>query len=137
MKNIIPLIARILLSGVFLYSAYSKVTNPTGTIQYMASHGIPFPNVLLIPTVLVLLAGGFSVLLGYKIRWGAMLLILFLIPATLIFHTKFAEPIQVIHFWKNLGLIGGLLLLLSTTPGKFSLDLREKRTFKSSGLLRS
>jgi len=61
-------------------------------------------------------------LLGYKTRLGAAALIIFLIPATLIFHTNLADPIQQIMFLKNLGLLGSLLLVLQHGPGRISLD---------------
>jgi putative oxidoreductase len=72
----------------------------------------------------VLVGGGLSVLLGYKARLGALLLIGFLIPATLIFHTNFSEPQQEIQFMKNLGLMGGLLMVVAFGAGPVSLDER-------------
>lgn len=116
------LIARICLSAIFFKSGFDKVFDFAGTQQYMASVGIPLPGLLLPPTILIELLGGLSVLLGYKTRWGAIALIIFLIPTTLIFHTNFAQRMQVIQFFKNLGLIGGLLVLASTEPGRFSWD---------------
>ncbi len=117
-KNYSQLIARILLSGVFIQSGISKIFNSDGTREFMVSRGLP--GFLLIPTIIVLLVGGVSILIGYKARLGAWLLIGFLIPATLIFHTDF--PQEKIAFFKNLGLIGGLLLITSFGAGLFSLD---------------
>ena len=70
------------------------------------------------------LGGGLSVLLGYKTRWGALALVIFLIPTTLIFHTKFSDPVQVIMFMKNLAILGGVLMIASFGPGPLSLDAR-------------
>jgi putative oxidoreductase len=101
------------------------------TQAYMASKGLPFPEILLPITILVLFLGGLSVLLGYKTQIGALLLIGFLIPATLIFHGHFPE--QEIDFFKNLGLIGGLLMLISFGPGQFSLEqINSKQRSESS-----
>ncbi|MDE5074438.1 MAG: hypothetical protein O4806_22280 [Trichodesmium sp. St5_bin8] len=60
--------------------------------------------------------------MGYKARYGALALVGFLIPATLVFHNIFIEPAQEIAFMKNLGLIGGLLMVTSFGPGSISFD---------------
>ncbi len=124
MKDYFPLLARIFLSAIFIRSGIGKILSPAETQAYMAAKGLPLTGILLIATIAVLLLGGFSVLLGYKAKIGALLLIGFLIPATLIFHTSF--PDEEISFFKNLGLMGGLLMIIAYGSGKFSLD-------KSSG----
>ncbi len=106
---------RLFLSAIFIRSAITKILAPQATQAYMAQFQVP--GWLLIPTILVLLLGGLSVLVGYKARWGAACLIGFLIPATLIFHTDFSKNIEVIQFWKNLALIGGLLLVIANDAG--------------------
>ena len=114
------LLGRIFLSAVFIKSSIGKIFDPASTQQYMASAGIP--GWLLFPTIAVLLIGGLSVLVGYKARYGALLLIGFLIPTTLIFHNIFADASQEIAFMKNLGLIGGLLMIHAFGPGAISVD---------------
>ncbi|MEN9217224.1 MAG: DoxX family protein [Gloeomargarita sp. HHBFW_bins_162] len=116
----LPLVARVFLSAIFIRSGITKMLNPSGTQAYMEKFQVP--GVLLVPTIVVLLVGGLSVLLGYKARWGAALLIGFLIPATLIFHTDFSQNIEVIQFWKNLALMGGLLLVVAYGSGSWSLS---------------
>lgn len=130
--NYIPLVARIFLSVIFLRSGISKILDFGGTQQFMAASGIPLvlTGLLLVGSILFELAGGLSVLLGYKPRWGAIALIIFLVPTTLIFHTNFAEEMQVIQFLKNLALIGGLLMVVYFGSGPVSLDARDK--FSSS-----
>jgi putative oxidoreductase len=68
------------------------------------------------------LLGGLSVLTGLKAKWGALVLFLFLIPTTLIFHREYSNQTQLIMFMKNLAIMGGLLLLVSHGAGKISLD---------------
>ncbi len=121
-KNVISLIARILLSAIFIWSAINKISNPAGTQQYMTANGLPLVGLLYLATVVVELGGGLSVLLGYKTRIGAIALAMFLIPATLIFHTNFADQIQQVMFMKNLAIFGGLLMLVQYGAGKISLD---------------
>ncbi len=122
MEKYIPLLARIFLSAIFIKSGIEKILDPANTQDYMTTKGIPLAGVLLIPTIIVLVGGGLSVLLGYKARWGALLLIGFLIPATLIFHTDF--PNQEVNFMKNIGLMGGLLMVVAFGAGELSLDHR-------------
>lgn len=121
------LIGRIFLSAIFIKSGIGKIFGATGTQQYMESSGVP--GWLLVPTILVLLIGSISVLVGYKARYGALLLVGFLIPATLIFHNVFIDPSQEIAFMKNLGLMGGLLMVTAFGPGLISFDARTTSTF--------
>ncbi len=121
-KNVISLIARILLSALFLLSAFNKISNPAGTQQYMTANGMPLVGLLYIAAVVIELGGGLSVLLGYKVRTGAIALAIFLIPATLIFHTNFADQIQQIMFMKNIAIFGGLLMIIQYGAGRISLD---------------
>lgn len=120
MEKFIPLLARILLSAIFLKSGIEKVLDPISTQKYMAAKGLPFPGFLLAATILVLIVGSLSILLGYQARWGALLLIGFLIPATLVFHTNFPE--EEISFFKNLGLMGGLFMIVAYGSGFYSID---------------
>lgn len=124
MQNLIPLIARILLSAIFLRSGIGKIIDFAGTQQSMASAGIPLTGFFLVGAIVFELVGGISVLLGYKARWGAIALTIFLIPATLIFHTNFADSMQVSQFMKNLAILGGLLMVVAYGPGSISLDAR-------------
>ncbi|MEA5532903.1 DoxX family protein [Crocosphaera sp. XPORK-15E] len=120
LQNYVPFLARIFLSAIFLKSGISKILAPAATQAYMASQGLPFTGILLMLTIVVLIIGGLSVLLGYKAKIGALLLIGFLIPATLIFHGDFPE--EEIAFLKNLGLMGGLLMIVAFGSGSFSLE---------------
>lgn len=120
-RNIIPLISRVLLSALFIMSGINKILNPVATQQYMASFGMPLTGLLLIAAIVIELAGGLSVLLGYKARWGAIALVIFLIPATLIFHTNFADQMQTIQFMKNLAILGGLLMIIQYGSGAIAL----------------
>ncbi|MCM1983496.1 DoxX family protein [Lyngbya confervoides] len=124
MERYIPLVARFFLSVIFLRSGIFKILDFSGTQAYMASKGIPetLTATLLVLTIGVELVGGCSVLLGYRARWGALALCLFLIPATLIFHTNFAENAQTIQFFKNVAIFGGLLMVYANGSGALSID---------------
>ena len=122
-----PLVGRILMSLIFLISGTFKILGFSGTAAFMASKGMPAASLLLVAALLTELAGGLSLLLGFKARWGALLLFLFLIPTTLIFHNFWAVPAaaaqtEMGNFIKNLGLMGGLLMVVAFGPGAFSVD---------------
>ena len=129
-KAFISLIGRIFLVLIFLNSGIGKIGNFEGTAQYMAKFGMPFTNYFLIGAIFLELVGSITAILGYYTRFGAFLILIFLIPTTLIFHTNFADRMQMIMFIKNVSMFGGCLLLLSVGPGRLSLDyfLRGKKT---------
>ncbi len=124
----IPLAARICLCIIFINSGIGKIFSFADTAVMMANTGLPIANILLAFTIAFQLLGGFSLLLGYKVRLGSTLLILFLIPATLVFHNPIADPGELNSFLKNLGLIGGLLMVIYASAGAFSLDSRAEES---------
>ncbi|MEM1368500.1 MAG: DoxX family protein [Cyanobacteria bacterium P01_H01_bin.15] len=125
MSTWIPLLGRIFLAAIFLKSGIDKLLNPDLARTLIASTGLPFVDVALWLTVVGLIGGGISILVGWKMRYGAWFLIGFLIPTTLIFHTDFSDRSQEIAFLKNLGLMGGLLMALGSSPGIWSFDGHE------------
>ena len=128
-KALIGLVGRILLVLIFLNSGMGKIGNFVGTAQYMAKFGMPYPHFFLVGAIFFELVGSITVILGYFTRFGAFLLIIFLIPTTLIFHNNFADPMQKIQFMKNVSMFGGCLVLFSAGAGRLSLDylLRGKK----------
>ncbi len=124
LQNYASLLGRIFLVAIFVMSGLGKIANPQGTQQYMAAMGMPMTGFFLIGAIFLELAGAASLLLGYWTRVGALLLIIFMIPATLIFHTNFSDQVQLIMFMKNLAMTGGLLTILAFGPGGLSLDAR-------------
>ncbi len=125
-QTIIPLLARIFLSTIFLWSGINKILNPVGTQEFMAAQGLPFTGILLVFAIATEILGGLSVLLGYKARWGATLLLVFLIPTTIIFHNNLADRMTQIMFLKNLGIIGGLLMIVQYGAGQLVVKLNRK-----------
>jgi putative oxidoreductase len=122
LKSLGSLIGRILLVLIFLSSGIEKIEGFEGTAQFMAKYGMPYTSFFLFGAIIFELAGSIFVIIGYYARFGALLLLVFLIPTTIIFHTNFDDPIQVIMFMKNVSMFGGLLVLLAMGAGRFSLD---------------
>jgi len=125
------LLGRILLSLIFVMSGFSKIGGWEQTAGYMASKGMPLVPLFLVAAMLIEVLGGLSVLLGLKARVGAAALILFLVPASLIFHNFWTlegmeQQVQMIMFMKNLSILGGLLLVVGLGSGPLSLDGRKK-----------
>ena len=121
-----PLLGRLLLANIFIVAGLKKIMGFAGTAGYMASKGLPLPEVLLVLTILIELGGGLMVLLGWQARWGALAIFLWLIPVTLIFHAYWdLEPAQMVeqqrHFMKNLAIMGGMIYIVAFGPGAFSL----------------
>ncbi|MEM9664561.1 MAG: DoxX family protein [Bacteroidota bacterium] len=128
MQRYLPLIGRVLLALIFLLSGVGKIGDFAGTQEYMAAAGMPMTALLLVGAIVLEIVGALSIMLGFKAKLGAVALLLFLIPATLIFHTDFADQVQMIMFMKNLSIFGGLLLVVGFGAGPLSLDERaEKR----------
>ncbi|CAN5249740.1 DoxX family protein [soil metagenome] len=125
MNHILPLLARLLLVPIFTYSAINKLGNPMGTIETMREVGMTVATeVLMYGSIAVLLIGSLLVLLGFKTRLGAILLLLFLVPTTFLFHWDFESNTQIIALYKNAGLASALLLLTAFGPGGVSLDAK-------------
>lgn len=118
----VALAARICLCLIFLKAGISHLLGFTPTVEMMADNGLPIPNILLAFTVIFQILGGLSLLLGFKVRLGSILLIIFLIPATLVFHNPIVDPSQLNDFLKNIGLIGGLLMVIAAGAGALSID---------------
>lgn len=112
MRNALPSIGRSFIAILFLGSAATKLLDPSGTQAYMAAFGLPLTEILLWVAVATELGGGLALLFGWKPQLVAFGLAGFLLTATLIFHTNFAEQQQLLHFLKNVAVLGGLLLLM-------------------------
>jgi putative oxidoreductase len=128
-KAFVGLIGRILLVLIFLNSGIGKIGNFEGTAQYMAKFGMSNTSFFLFGAIVFELLGSITVILGYFTRFGTLLILIFLIPTTLVFHTNFADPMQKIQLMKNMSMFGGCLVLLAAGAGRFSLDylLRGKK----------
>jgi putative oxidoreductase len=126
----IALLGRLLFALIFLMSAPMDFSSQT--IAYAASQGVPFASIAVPLAGVIALAGGLSVLLGYRARIGAWLIVLFLAAVTPMMHNFWAvadptmHQMQFIMFLKNLSMLGGALFISQTGAGPWSLDARAK-----------
>lgn len=125
MNNAILLLARLLLSHMFILSGLQKITGYAGTAQYMESVGVP--GILLPLVIIVELFGGLAVLTGFFTRWACWALATFSVLAALIFHWDFSNQMQTIMLMKNLAIAGGFLVLAMHGPGGISLDAKLRK----------
>lgn len=119
-KSYAGLVARVLLSILFITAGYSKLGSVEGTAAYMASQGVP--GILVWPTIALELLGGLAILVGFQTRIIALALAGFSVLAALIFHLVPGDQMQMISLYKNLGLAGGFLLLAANGAGALSVD---------------
>lgn len=122
MDKSMNIVARVLMSQLFIISGFGKITAYGGTMGYFASFGLPMPGVLVALTIIVELGGGLALLFGFKTRWVAAVLALFTVVSALIAHLNFSDPAQLINFSKNLAIAGGLLLFVKYGAGQPSID---------------
>lgn len=125
MNAILSLLGRLGLSLIFVISGWGKIAGYAATQGYMESMGVPGA---LLPLVIALeLGGGLALVAGVFTRWVALALALFSVAAAAVFHANFADPMQAIHFWKNIAIAGGFLLLAASGAGTLSLEARFAR----------
>lgn len=122
-----PLVGRILIAFIFLFAGFGKITGFEGTVAYIASKGMPLPQLAAIGAILVEVGGGLMVVLGWKARWAAAAMFIFTLLTALIFHNFWAAAAdqaqnQMIHFMKNISMMGGLLYVVVHGSGPLSLD---------------
>lgn len=141
-RGIATLAGRAMLVTIFLMSAVgNKIPQFSSVAGYMASEGIPQPQLMLTGAIAFLIVGSVTVLLGYQARLGALLLLIFLVLATYFFHDFWTQPtdavwvlsinteiqrpvqqVEMISFMKNLALMGAMLLIVVNGSGPMSLD---------------
>lgn len=122
-----PLLGRILIALIFVLSGLGKVTGFEGTVGYIASKGLPLPQLLAIGAIFAELGGSLMLVLGWRARWAAAALFVFTALAAALFHNFWAVPAgeaqnQMIHFMKNVSMMGGLLYVLVHGSGPLSLS---------------
>lgn len=126
-QNTLNLLGRIAIAALFLPAGLNKLMGVEGTAGYFASLGLPAVAVLVWAVIAVELLGGIALLIGFQTRIVAILLAVFTLVASIAGHAFWAAPadaafIQQLLFFKNIAVIGGLLVLASSGAGKFSMD---------------
>lgn len=116
------LVARLMLAALFILAGVNKLSGMEGTVGYIASKGLPFPELVYFGTVALEIGGGMLLAVGLKARYAAGALGIFSILAAIIFHNDFAQQSELTAFLKNLAIGGGMFMVSAFGPGRFSLD---------------
>ena len=124
MANVLDLIGRILISALFLISAYNKIFNLDGSMGWMESFGVP--GFLIFPAIAIEIILPVLVIVGYQARIAAGILAIFCLSTAFIFHSDFSDQAQFISFLKNIGLAGGFLFIVANGTKDWAVD-REKK----------
>jgi putative oxidoreductase len=139
LRGLLTVLGRLLLCTIFLLSAVgSKIPHFSDVAKVMGSVGVPAPQLLLAGAIVFLLAGSLSVIVGYKARFGAVLLLTFLVLASYWFHPFWklegqAQQEQMIQFMKNLSMMGAMLFIVANGSGPMSVDsLLHERVTRSA-----
>lgn len=127
LQNPLSLIGRILLALLFVPAGFSKISGFAGTVGYIASKGVPFPELAAAAAIGVELGLGLLLLIGWQTRWAALGIALFTVVITFIFHNFWAVPAEQVMaqqqgFFKNIGIVGGLLTVAAWGAGAWSID---------------
>ena len=130
-QNPLALVGRILLAVLFLPAGISKLTGFAGTVGYIASVGLPMPQVAAALALVVEIGGSLALIAGFGTRVAALALAVFTFVASIFFHNFWSVPadqqfVQQLMFFKNIGVVGGLLTLAAWGAGAWSLDARRK-----------
>ena|SRR5258707_9330480 len=127
----VVLLGRLLFALIFIMSGPNHFAKQT--IAYAAAQGVPLASLAVPFSGLIAIAGGLSILLGYRARIGAWFIVLFLVPVTFMLHNFWAvtdpmmKQMQMIMFFKNVSMAGAALLISQFGAGPFSLDARRSR----------
>jgi len=118
--HIVEVLGRIFISSLFIVEAIRKFFSPDEGMMYMSDYGVP--EILFYPSLIFEFVVPVILIAGFKTRFFASLLFLFVLSVTVIFHTDFSNNMQMISFLKNLAIMGGLLIIISNKPQMCSID---------------
>jgi putative oxidoreductase len=124
---ILPLLARVGLGGLFVFFGIRSIIGWAGSVAYFTKLGFPAPEAMVAIAIIIQIVAGFALIIGWQTRWAAWLLVLYVLIAALMGHryweydgVQYANQMQ--HFFKNMAIIGGLLMLAAFGPGSMSVD---------------
>jgi putative oxidoreductase len=131
-QDVMVLVGRVLVAWLFIPAGWGKIAGFSGVVGYIASQGVPMPEVCAAISIAAELGLGLLLLVGWQARWAALGLAIFVAVITPIFHGYWALPaaqqmMQKQAFTKNLAILGGLLVLAAFGAGRYSLDGQRKR----------
>ncbi len=130
-QNLLALIGRVLIAALFIPGGFGKIAGFAGTVGYIASKGVPLPEVCAAIAIAVELGLGILLLVGWQTRWAALGIAVFTFVITFIFHAFWNVPAEQVmqqqqSFFKNMAIVGGLLSIAAWGAGAWSVDGRKR-----------
>lgn len=127
LQDLFALLGRIALAGIFVKSGIAKIGGFAGTAGYIASKGLPLPEVGAVIAIVVEVVAGIALIVGWKARWAALAIAIFTLATMFLFHPYWTLPAdkqypEMLAFWKNLAIFGGMLMVMAFGAGRFSVD---------------
>jgi putative oxidoreductase len=131
LQNSLSLAARLLIALLFVPAGFAKLTGFSGTVGYIASVGLPLPELGAALAIVVEIGAGIALIIGFQTRFAALVLAVFTLFASVFFHAYWAAPadqafVAELLFFKNLAVVGGLLGLVANGGGAWSVDARRR-----------
>ncbi len=128
-NNVLNLVGRLALAALFLPAGLGKISGFEGTVGYINSVGLPLASLAAVVAIVVEVAGALALIAGSQVRLASLALAVFTAVATVFFHAFWAVPadqafVQQLMFFKNIAVVGGLLVLASQAPAGWTLDAR-------------
>jgi putative oxidoreductase len=122
LNSYLPVLARLLMCSLFIWDGVLQLRNPAGTADYFASLDVPVSNIAVWVSIPIHLLGGLAILVGYKTRWAAALLVLLCLGTAFGVHLSAGDMDNMMNFYKNLVMAGGFLYVINFGAGAISFD---------------
>jgi putative oxidoreductase len=128
-NDVVSLVGRVLLGLIFLLAGIDKIMGLEGTIKYATGAGVPMPNIAIYAAIVIEVGMGLLLIAGFQTRYASIVLIVFILATIFFFHQYWnmegpPRGMNRITLFKNLAIIGGLLMLIVAGPGRYSVDAR-------------
>lgn len=137
-RDAVILVARVLLMVLFVWGGWGKLTSFSGTVGEMIQTGLPLPHVAAVVAIIAEFLFGILIVVGFYARPLALLVAIYTLATAFIGHhywtmTGPAQAANMINFYKNVSIVGGLLLLAATGAGRYSVDGYQARRARTAG----
>jgi putative oxidoreductase len=122
LNDYLPVLARLLMCSLFIWDGVLQLRDPAGTVQYFTSLHVPAPQVAVWISIPIHLLGGVAILVGFKTRWAAAVLILLCLGTAFGVHLPAGDMDNLVNFYKNLVMAGGFLYVIAFGAGAIAFD---------------
>jgi putative oxidoreductase len=126
LNDYLPALARLLMCSLFIWDGVLQLRDPAGTVQYFTSLHVPAPQVAVWISIPIHLLGGVAILVGFKTRWAAAVLILLCLGTAFGVHLPAGDMDNMVNFYKNLVMAGGFLYVIAFGAGAISFDQKTR-----------